>query len=94
MKPILATSVEKKLIINPCILHCVIEKKKDSRIEGISILLTYQTALHLFAFLGLDLPQVEFQLLPLKDVAICPATLARSGSNASYRRKDSGQYAG
>lgn len=50
------------------------------------ILLMYQTALHLFAFLGLDLPQVEFKLFAFKEVAICPATLARSGGDASYRR--------
>lgn len=48
--------------------------------------MTYQTALHLFAFLGLDLPQVEFKLFAFQDVAVCPATLARSGGDASCRR--------
>lgn len=53
---------------------------------GIWILLTYQTAVHLFAFLGLDLPQVELELFALQDVAICPATLAGFGGDASCRR--------
>lgn len=48
--------------------------------------MTYQTALHLFAFLGLDLPQVEFKLLAFQDVAIRPAALARSGGDASCKR--------
>ena len=52
---------------------------------GVWILLTYQTAVHLFAFLGLDLPQVELELLSLQDVAVCPATLAWPGGNASCR---------
>lgn len=49
-------------------------------------LLMHQTAVHLFAFFGLDLPQVKLKLLALKDVAICPSTLTRSGGNASCRR--------
>lgn len=52
------------------------------------ILLTYQTAVHLFAFLGLDLPQVELELLAFEDVAVCPATLAGSGGNASCRGEE------
>lgn len=50
-------------------------------------LLTHQTAVHLFAFFGLDLPQVKLELLAFKDVAICPATLTRSGGNACCRRE-------
>lgn len=46
----------------------------------------HQTAVHLFAFFGLDLPQVELKLLALEDVAICPAALTRSGGNARCRR--------
>ena len=49
--------------------------------------LTYQTAVHLFAFLGLDLPQVELELLAFQYVAVGPATLAGSGSNASCGRE-------
>lgn len=55
---------------------------------GVWILLTYQRAVHLFAFLGLDLPQVELQLLALQDVAVCPAALAGSGGDASCRRDE------
>lgn len=46
----------------------------------------YQTAVHLFAFLGLDLPQVELKLLAFQDVTISPAALAGSGGDASCRR--------
>lgn len=44
------------------------------------------TAVHLFAFFGLDLPQVELKLLALKDVAVCSAALTRSGGNTSCKR--------
>lgn len=54
--------------------------------ESILNLLTHQTAVHLFAFFGLNLPQVKLELLALKDVAICPAALTRSGGNASCNR--------
>lgn len=50
--------------------------------------MTYQTAVHLFAFLGLDLPQVELQLLALQDVAVCSAALAGSGGDASCMKED------
>lgn len=52
---------------------------------GIWILLMHQTAVHLFAFFSLNLPQVELELLALQDVAICPATLTGSGGNAGCR---------
>lgn len=51
------------------------------------ILLTYQTAVHLFAFLGLDLPQVELQLLAFQNVAVCSAALSRPRGNAGCRKK-------
>lgn len=50
--------------------------------------MTYQTAVHLFAFLGLDLPQVELELLALQDVAVCSAALAGSGGDASCMKED------
>lgn len=42
----------------------------------------------LFAFLGLDLPQVELELLALQDVTISPAALAGPGSDASCRKEE------
>lgn len=63
------------------------KKAEAQRILGHWILLKYQTAVHLFAFLGLDLPQVELQFLAFQDVAVCPATLARPRSNASCGAK-------
>lgn len=44
-------------------------------------------AVHLFAFLGLDLPQVELQFFPLQNIAISSTTLSRSGSNACWENK-------
>lgn len=52
---------------------------------GILILLMHQTAVHLFAFFSLNLPQVELELFALQDVAICPAALTGSGGNAGCR---------
>ena len=81
------TSVRKIQFLN---LHNTIKMRKNEAMTagscgGVWILLTYQTAVHLFAFLGLDLPQVELELLSLQDVAVCPAALAWSGGNASCR---------
>ena len=69
------------------------KQTKNTRklVWGIWVLLKYQTAVHLFAFLGLDLPQVELKLLALQDVAVCPATLARSGSDATCRKGGNAQ---
>lgn len=63
------------------------ESEDGTQLWDVGFYLPYQTAVHLFAFLGLDLPQVELQLLALQHVAVCPATLARSGGNASCKRK-------
>ncbi len=47
-----------------------------------SLMVVSKRAVHLFAFLGFNLPQVELQFFALKDVAISPATLSWSGGNA------------
>lgn len=56
--------------------------------------MTYQTAVHLFAFLGLDLPQVELKLLAFQDVTVCPTALAGSGGDASCRREERNMVSG
>lgn len=54
-------------------------------------------AVHLFAFLGLDLPQVELQFFSLQNIAISSTTLSRSGRNACWeniqnRKRDAADY--
>lgn len=41
-------------------------------------------AVRSFAFLGLDLPQVELQFFSLQNIAISSTTLSRSGRNACW----------
>ena len=63
-------------------------KSKALRTEfGGKNLLTNQRAVHLFAFLGLDLPQVELQLFAFQEVTVRPTALAGSGGDASCRRE-------
>lgn len=50
-----------------------------------SLMVVSKSAVHLFAFLGFNLPQVELQFFALKDVAISPAALSWSGWNAGQK---------
>lgn len=55
------------------------------RVGEFSLMVVSNRAVHLFAFLGFNFPQVKLQFFALDDVAIGPATLSWSGGNAGWR---------
>lgn len=65
------------------VLHKI--RTATCRVGVFSLMVVSKRAVHLFAFLGFNLPQVELQFFALKDIAVGPATLSRSGCNAGWR---------
>lgn len=82
LSPLLA----KDKIMHRTTKHCVAWNENSNMPSwDISLMVVSKRAVHLFAFLGFNLPQVELQFFALKDIAIGTATLSRSGGNAGWR---------